>query len=232
MTKRYDNEEESLKDVINSLKELPRISAPPDFEMNLRRRINNINATKEQRASFFNINLRNILLPAGALAATMVVIFLLFGRQASEFENPFMSPPSLRTQSHDNAINQGKKQDLLINPENISSTDVVLNRAGGLKNTTPKEQAPAVSPQKREPVEMANNEKLFRSFRNTNPEGNGGGDIDQSLRAKPSPYGSEQYQNGNTVGFDGFNIMQDENQNLDLLRARMDSIKKWMRDRR
>lgn len=232
MTKRYDNEDENFKSVIKTLNELPRVSAPPDFELNLRRKINALNYAPKRENPVFAINLRNILVPAGALAVTVVLAFLIFGRQTSELENPFMSTPSLRSQAQNESLKTDQKQNLLINPGDISSNDVVL------KKTAPealpgKVREPRAAAGERNSEQMAANDRLLKRLKELNMEEGGGGDIDRSLREKPSPYGTGQYGSGtNTVNFDGFNIYQEGDRGLDQLRARMDSIKKWMRSRR
>ncbi|MGE5353811.1 MAG: hypothetical protein ACM3P0_17125 [Acidobacteriota bacterium] len=227
MTKRYDIEDENFKGVIKSLKELPKVSAPPDFEMNLRRKLNSLSSPNEERRKpFFTFNLRNVLIPAGALAATVVLAFLIIGRQNPEAENPFMSTPSVRTQAQNESLKNDEKQNLLINPGEISSTDVVM------KKTAPKAKEEKVNAPIKDPGQMAANDRLLRKLRDLNMQEDNGGDIDRSLREKPSPYGSGQYGNGtNTVNFDGFNIYQGDG-SLDQLRARIDSIRRIMRNRR
>jgi len=227
MTKKYDIEDEKFKGVIKSLKGLPRVSASPDFEMNLRRKLNSLNVQKE-RKPLFGINLRNILIPAGALTATVVLAFLFLGRQSAEVENPFMSTPSVRSQAHNENLKNDQKQNLLINPGDISSTDVVMKKPAPKVQQSQKLKAPA-----RDTEQMAANDRLLRRLKELNMQEDNSGDIDMSMREKPSAYGAGQYGTGtNTVNFEGFNIYQEGDRNLDMLRARMDSIKKMMRSRR
>lgn len=231
MTKRYDIEDENFKGVIKSLRELPKVAASPDFEMNLRRKLNSLNSHEERKKPFFTFNLRNVLIPAGAMAATAVLAFLLIGRQAPEVENPFMSSPAVRTQAHNESLKNEGKQNLLINPGDISSTDVVIKKTAP-KLLQGKEQNQKVNAPERNTEQMAANNGLIKRLKELNMQDDGG-DIDKSLREKPSPYGTGQYGNGtNTVNFDGFNIYQEGDRSLDLLRARMDSIRRIMKSRR
>ncbi|MCU7496854.1 MAG: hypothetical protein HF314_06110 [Ignavibacteria bacterium] len=232
MTKRYDIEDENFKGVIKSLKELPRVTAPPDFEMNLRRKLNGLNSARERKKPLFTFNLRNVLIPAGALAATVVLAFLFLGRESAELENPFMSKPSVRTQAHNESMQNEQKQNLLIKPGEISSTDVVMKKPSQkqLQGHSPRLSSPA-----KDADQMAANDRLIRRLRELNMQdgGSSNGDIDRSLREKPSPYGADQYGNGpNTVNFDGFNIYQGGDRSLEQLRARVDSIRRIMRSRR
>ncbi|MGE5431818.1 MAG: hypothetical protein ACM3QX_12125 [Syntrophomonadaceae bacterium] len=229
MTKRYDIEDENLKGVIKSLRELPKVTAPPDFEMNLRRKLNSLNSHVDRKKPFFTFNLRNVLIPAGALAATAVLAFLLIGRQAPEAENPFMSTPAVRTQAHNESLENDGKQKLLISPGDISSTDVVTKKHAP---KTLREQNQKVNTPESNTEQVASNNGLIRRLKELNMQDDGGG-IDKSLREKPSPYGTGQYGNGtNTVNFDGFNIYQEGDRSLDLLRAKMDSIRRVMKNRR
>ncbi|HEX2866213.1 MAG TPA: hypothetical protein VHO03_04180 [Ignavibacteriales bacterium] len=237
MTKRYDIEDEKFKSVIKSLKELPHLSAPADFEVNLRRKLNSLEAIKEEKSkktlfAFLpgTFGIRKVLIPAGALAATAVIAFLIFNPKTSE--NPFMTAPQLRSSQ---ALKNAPKENLLISPGEISSTDVVTKKNAAPK-ALPESGRGRLSAPARDPEQMALNDRLLRRIRELNMQdenSSSSGDIDRSLREKPSPYGAVQYGNGaNTVNFEGFNIYQEGDRSLDMLRARMDSIRRMMRSRR
>lgn len=235
MTKKYDIEDEKFKSVIRSLKELPHLSAPPDFEMNLRRKLNSLEIRKDEKRrkplfAFFPgaLSLSRVLIPAGALAATVVLAFLIFNPKNSEVENPFTAAPQLRSSEQEK---NAPKDNLLINPGEISSTDVVVkkNAPKALQMADRRLNTPI-----KDSEQMAANDRLIKRIKELNmQDDNNSGDIDRSLHEKPSPYGAGQYGNGaNTVNFEGFNIYQEGDRSLDLLRARMDSIRRVMRSRR
>ena len=73
MLKKYSNEK--FKDVINTLKELPQISAPVDFEINLKRKINTIEPLPlPKRERYYEFS--KSLVPAFGLSAIIFLIFL------------------------------------------------------------------------------------------------------------------------------------------------------------
>ncbi len=96
----YNEEERQYKDVIEVLKELPRIKAPDNFEYNLMTRITNNNfKTSSLRENQFT--LFGFLKPGLAVAATAILIFFVVNYQQSDTENPFFSAPEKRTEFTD-----------------------------------------------------------------------------------------------------------------------------------
>ncbi|MBU0474187.1 MAG: hypothetical protein KKF62_08480 [Bacteroidetes bacterium] len=85
-----DNEFSELKKL---LKEIPKITAPDNFEFNLMTRIQNKNfeIKSEKKKSFFSWSLT----PAIAFAATVFVAFFVLSDGDELGDNPWQSPPQL-----------------------------------------------------------------------------------------------------------------------------------------
>lgn len=236
MTKQYNNKDNQFEEVTNLLKELPNVTAPPDFEMNLRRKINNLKYSQE-KAVLPKFSFKKALIPVTTLATSVIVFFIIFNQtQNKEVENPFTAVPKLRVEV-DNTIPEVNNENLLINPRNVTSNDVVIESS-----------SPAESPvilQKQESMADKNNNSSVtqsrniasgeRSRTNARPFNFEGyeNDVDQSLRARPGDYSTNSYYgNGQNVNFGGFNIIQGDGRDVEQLRARMDSIKRWMKENR
>jgi len=220
----YNEEDKNFNVLINTLKSLPQVSAPSDFEMNLQRKLNNLRHAEKHKdkESFFFF--RKSFVPAAALALSVaVVFFMLFDFRTTE-ENPFMANPELKAEYSSN-VNTTSIKNLLIDPINITSNDVVIKK----KTSSPQ---PVVRPKKDVPQEtftgLAGTESQpnIREFLNSNR----GQNVDRSMRAKPQSGGALYNDNSQIVSFDGFNLVNEDNdQTLYQLKARMDSLKKMMR---
>lgn len=226
MNKNYYNEDDQrYAKVIESLKSLPHIDAPPDFEMNLKRKINNLTySEKSEKKPFFFF--RKSFIPAAALAFSVFIIFFVFFSPKSTPDNPFMSDPELKAE-YSSTQHTVSMKDLLIDPINITSNDVVLR-----KNVP----IPAPEPNRKSEKARENYTGFARTSNEPNLEdflgANQGQNVDRSLHAKPQLHG-EQYSPSKYVSFDGFNLgAEDNDRMLYELKARMDSLKRRMRDNR
>lgn len=100
------NMEENInKKLLDDLKNLPKVSAPNNFEEELWKKIYNPEIKKE---SFWQkLFSTNKLIPTAATAVAIVIIFFLVRSNSSEYEDPFMIEPPLRediiTVSNDDA---------------------------------------------------------------------------------------------------------------------------------
>lgn len=229
--KNYYNNEEDKKfaGVISSLKSLPHVNTPADFEMNLRRRINNLtyDEKKKENQAFFLF--RKTFAPAAALALSVAIVFFFVFDFRSEEDNPFMAAPEVKLEYSSN-INTASVKNLLIDPVNITSNDVVLKK----QISTPQQ------PVKNKESEVDENTTTFAGNASDVPNlkrdlltANRGQNIDRSLRAKPQQGVRDYGSMSESVSFDGFNIINEDNdRTLYQLKARMDSLKKMMRRNR
>lgn len=93
------------KRFLDDLKNLPKVSAPENFEEGLWRKIYSADDKKE----FFiqNIFSINRFIPAAATLVAIVIVFFLINSNASDYEDPFMIEPPVRedliTVSNDDA---------------------------------------------------------------------------------------------------------------------------------
>ena len=95
--------DEKFAETIQLLKGLDKIKAPDNFEYNLmvkieNREFGNIRSEKTTRRLVW------ILPPVAALSLTAIVLFFMFGEQPSEFDNPLLSPPLLRTEFQSSSV--------------------------------------------------------------------------------------------------------------------------------
>lgn len=98
-------EENINKKLLDDLKNLPKVSAPDNFEEELWKKIYNPEVKKE---SFWQkLFSTNKLIPAAATAVAIVIIFFLVRPNSSDYEDPFMIEPPIRediiTVSNDDA---------------------------------------------------------------------------------------------------------------------------------
>lgn len=231
----YNIEDEQFKETIELLKQLPRIGAPPDFEMNLKRKLNS-KKYQEKKGFFYYFNLKRPLVPASALAVCAVIAFFMVSKH-SELENPFTKIPPQRNnaaQTTNQQSNDAKKKNFLIDPNNISSNDVIIKKEPVQKSTsTASRSGKFNSHATRNSDEVASSDRNVNRLRNLD-FGGFGSNLDKSLRAKPDPNGGDQYGNpGENVNFGGFNLVPGQDRELDMLRSRMDSLKRmWLRGNR
>lgn len=89
-----NNDDLKYKDVIRTLKSLPKVNAPEDFETLLQRRINSQPVEKDRsfREKFF---IPSRLIPSAALAVSAVVLFFILTGN-NKTENPLLTEPKVR----------------------------------------------------------------------------------------------------------------------------------------
>lgn len=233
MSKQY-NKEEELNKAANLLKELPHISAPPDFEMNLRRKLNSLNYEQEKAAARKLFPLRKAMIPITAFGTCIIALFIVFHqKQNPEAENPFMTAPKLRVEVK-NTLPEVSNKNLLINPRNVTSNDVVIesSTSSQIPAAIKRSQTMAADVNKKADTPVGNIASSDRNAKSKRFNFDGyENDVDQSLRARPGDYSSDSYYgNGHNVNFGGFNIIQGDGSDVEQLRARMDSIKRWMKE--
>lgn len=213
MKNNYDIENEKYAEVRQILQNLPFVKAPENFETELKAKINSL-PVAGQKKTIINFYFQRALIPAAAFVLTAIVLFFIVNNKPGEdYINPFnINPPLISDRSGLSRLNS---------PFNVSSNDVILRN-----ENTVRENAPAA-------VSTNNiNAEANTAYRNRIREflaEHQGDNVDRSLRALPgsSSIGGSR---SSTVNFGGFNIIQEDDKTMDELRARMDSIKRWMRE--
>ncbi|WP_337864881.1 hypothetical protein [Ignavibacterium sp.] len=87
-------EENINKKLLDDLRNLPKVSAPENFDEVLWEKIY---STEEKKISFWQkIFTTNKLIPAAATFAAVIIIFFLIRSNNNEYEDPFMIEPPVR----------------------------------------------------------------------------------------------------------------------------------------
>jgi hypothetical protein len=92
------DDELKYKNVINTLKSLPKVNAPNNFETELMRRINSapLGGVKEKQSFWERLFLPSRLVPAAALAVSAVILLFVLDINSDEIENPLLMEPKIR----------------------------------------------------------------------------------------------------------------------------------------
>ncbi|MGE5362918.1 MAG: hypothetical protein ACM3SM_02225 [Bacteroidota bacterium] len=239
MIKSYNNEDDQkFKNVISSLRGLPRIAAPEDFEADLKRRINLLESSPEKMKKksperwsvFASLPLAKILYPAAIMITAVLLFFLLPINTADDQQNQI----ARRAADSQQVIKEdpgaaARRTEIL--KEHSASRELTAEKPSGSSRLLPEtglQASPgrAAAAEKDNKAEFASSEQLkkrIREFRFMGREN----DVDQSLQAKPQTYGSGYQDGTQNVNFQGFDIIRDENPVLDeILRSRMDSMRR------
>ena len=91
-----ENNDKKYDDVIKALKGLQQVKAPPNFEADLKRRLNREKFAPEEKSFIEKFLVPSKLIPSLGLAAAAVIMFFVL-TPADESENPFMMQPRERT---------------------------------------------------------------------------------------------------------------------------------------
>jgi hypothetical protein len=93
--------------IIKLLKQMPEITAPPNFESDLMRRINSGNFTENTTVHWWDkLFLPSRLIPASAFALSIVAVFYFLNFNSMENENPFLAKPKVRITVSDTPTRQ------------------------------------------------------------------------------------------------------------------------------
>jgi len=90
------DDEKKYDDLIKTLKHLQQVKAPPNFEADLKRKLNAEKYAKEEKKSIKRFFTPSRLIPSFGLAAAAVVVFLLVNLDSEETDNPFLMEPKVR----------------------------------------------------------------------------------------------------------------------------------------
>lgn len=226
----YDSSENEYKDLLSSLKGLPKVEAPKNFEMNLQRRINQL---KYEEKKGFWAKLTDKLktspaIPATAIASIGVAVVLFFLFPFSASNPPIIPTEELTSLYYVDSVKLIEKP--LIKPENITKNDVIVSAS---EVAASQRNSRSAEPQNRENAAESSSEtnnsqyETFLASENVYGEGN----VDQSLQARPSRDGSTGGGMQNNVSFKGFNLAspQADEHILRAMRQRLDSLSELQR---
>lgn len=117
----YNDEEKQFSNLLNDLKELPRVNAPDNFEFQLMTRIQNKNfeTLPEPREQF---NLIKFFAPS-AVVVTVIILLFLFLPVNEQPDNPLMTdPPQIVAQlDHENVITNQNVNNERTNKQSLNS---------------------------------------------------------------------------------------------------------------
>jgi hypothetical protein len=90
------DDEKKYNDLIKTLKGLQQVKASPNFEVDLKRRLNTEKYVKEDKKSIKRFFAPSRLVPSFGVAAAVIVIFLMVSTNSEEADNPFLMEPKVR----------------------------------------------------------------------------------------------------------------------------------------
>lgn len=210
MEQNYHNkEEENFREIIDQLKNAPKINAPDNFEFNLLTRIKNKNFSLKYDRPVKSM-LPWVFAPSAALAVSAVVIFFLFIDQSPQMENIFLQEP----------------QAIVNNITNKADTMVISATAG--KSSVSSENGKSVADRKYFIVRNENDAVMKEKI--ALPANSEGADLEIDRYIKGSKLHKHSASNTQLVSsgyeefdFDGFLAVSDENE-LEHLKAKIDSL--------
>ncbi|MCH7723020.1 MAG: hypothetical protein IIC76_06730 [Bacteroidetes bacterium] len=90
------DDEKKYNEVIKTLKGLQQLKASPNFEADLKRRLNAEKYVKEEKRKIKRFFTPSRLVPSFGLAAAAIVILLMVNTNSEEADNPFLMEPKIR----------------------------------------------------------------------------------------------------------------------------------------
>ena len=116
------DDEKKYDDLIKTLKGLQQVKAPPNFEADLKRRLNAEKYAKEEKRTIKRFFAPSRLVPSFGLAAAVIVMFLMVNTNSEEADNPFLMEPKIR----EDIILISDTDDLNIPKSNLSKESEVI----------------------------------------------------------------------------------------------------------
>ena len=116
------DDEKKYDDLIKTLKGLQQVKAPPNFEADLKRRLNAEKYAKEEKRTIKRFFAPSRLVPSFGLAAAVIVMFLIVSTNSEEADNPFLMEPKIR----EDMILISDTDDLNIPIDNLSKKSEVI----------------------------------------------------------------------------------------------------------
>jgi len=90
------NDKKKYEDLLNTLKNLQQVKASPNFEADLKRKLNEEKFKKEEKKSFRSFLIPSRLIPSFGLAVVVVILILSNNINSDDMDNPFLVEPKLR----------------------------------------------------------------------------------------------------------------------------------------
>jgi len=116
------DEEKKYDDLIKTLKGLQQVKAHPNFETDLKRRLNAEKYAKEEKRTIKSFFAPSRLVPSFGLAAAVIVMFLMVSTNSEEADNPFLMEPKIR----EDIILISDTDDLNIPKSNLSKESEII----------------------------------------------------------------------------------------------------------
>ena len=116
------DDEKKNDDLIKTLKSLQQVKAPPNFEADLKRRLNAEKYAKVGKKSIKRFFTPSRLVPSFGFAAAAIVIFLMVSTNSEEADNPFLMEPKVR----EDMILISDTDDLNVPKSNLSKESEVI----------------------------------------------------------------------------------------------------------
>jgi hypothetical protein len=151
-----DSDEVRYVNIVNLLKQMPKVDAPSNFESDLMRRINSGNFKERYKVKWWDkLFLPSRLIPASALVLSLFAVLYFLNFNSVEQENPFLVNSGIRkivTQPSPNQLFPSKPSDYAeasvnssfkINKEGLNFLQIRLNDAERAKINRLKEQIKA-----------------------------------------------------------------------------------------
>ena len=92
-----DNDELRYKNVINILKQMPKVGTPQNFESDLMRRINSGNFSDKYKFLWWEyFFFPSRLIPAAAIIISIFAVVYLLNFNSIDVDNPFLAQPQIR----------------------------------------------------------------------------------------------------------------------------------------
>lgn len=216
-SKIYNNDEQQFEQLIKDLKGLPKEKAEDNFEYNLMVKIQNKNfdLTRPEKSSFFGRR----LVPAAALAFSVIVIFFIISEPGTGLENPLLSAPPAREN-----YSMSKVDTIELTQPSLASVPSQLNEKPEKETTQPESVVRVVV----EPSDAVSIEKVDLPFDDSNSL-----DLDSYVKGENRTQTSTMTRGrivsgGNSnPAFDGFLIREKASREaIEAHKARLDSLKK------
>jgi len=91
-----NDDEKKYEDVIGALKGLQQVKAHPNFEADLKRRLNEEKYASKKKKDFRSFFVPSRLVPSLGLAVAAVIVFMIINVKSEEADNPFLMEPKIR----------------------------------------------------------------------------------------------------------------------------------------
>ena len=90
------DDEKKYNELINTLKNLQQVKAAPNFETDLKRKLNEEKYAKEKQIGFKSLLIPSRLIPSFGIIVVAVIVILSIDINSDEADNPFLMEPRVR----------------------------------------------------------------------------------------------------------------------------------------